>query len=126
MKREFYRTVSDFLDDPQFRNWVLTGIDEKGWEEWIKIHPDQRQLVIEARNLLWAMGVNQYEMSTEETEEALRENWDHIRKLQATSPRQYWLSMPKYAAAVIVIVLGFIWSSEERRVGKEGETERAV
>lgn len=109
MKREFYRTVSDFLDDPQFRNWVLTGIDENGWEEWIKIHPDRRQLVIEARNLLLAMGVNQYEVSTEATEEALRENWDHIRKLQTTSPRQYWLSMAKYAAAVIVILLGFMW-----------------
>ena len=107
MNRDLYRTVSDFLDDPHFRAWVLTGVDSDGWEKWMAAHPERRQLAAEARHFILAMGVPDAEVTERSTEDALTESLETIRRLE--NPVIRMSRYLKYAAAVLLFAAGIGW-----------------
>ena len=53
MSYEDFGTL-DFLADPEFRNWVLDPNlnSNEFWDKWIAAHPEQRETIILAREIL--------------------------------------------------------------------------
>ena len=64
--REF--TISDFLEEPSFRSWVLEqdATAAAFWEEWLRNNPDKREEVTEARQWLQVMGSATFVPSAED------------------------------------------------------------
>lgn len=58
-------TVSFFVMDESFRNWVLTGEDTY-WENWLQNHPEKAAEVEEAKHLIQTMHFREDELSTEQ------------------------------------------------------------
>jgi transmembrane sensor len=111
MQRELYKTIEDFLQDPSFRRWVQEGIDDDGWEEWMKQTSDNIGIAGEAQLVLLAMGSRESVVSETETEKALQETWQKIgssgRAVRTIVPRQSrWMFA---AAAVLLLGIGLGW-----------------
>lgn len=64
--REF--TISDFLQEPSFRSWVLEqdATATAFWEDWIRSNPDRREEVMQARQWLQVMGSATFVPSAED------------------------------------------------------------
>ncbi len=107
MQRESFHTVSHFLDDASFREWVLTGVGDEDWSRWLENNPHKSQLAREARNILLALGTHQGGPSFTETEHALTESWKRINDLgkEAIWSRLRW----KIPAAILLLALGLSW-----------------
>lgn len=101
-KRNHYTEIVEFLTDQSFQLWILSKIDEQGWEEWTLENQQRAKLVQDARLLLLAMKVPENTIPPSELNTALQLTWDKIeeRKNQFKSPKtskifylkKYWLS----------------------------------
>lgn len=79
-KRNTYTQIEDFLSDDSFRSWILSKIDNDGWEEWTLESLQRAKLVEDARLLLLAMKVPENEFSTSDIHKALQSTWAKIRE----------------------------------------------
>lgn len=96
------------LNDSRFVSWVREGQHESYWNAWIKEHPDDLETLKDARAIVRGLPVRISQIDDEEIEysfEALQQ------KLGTTENRQTILMRPyfKYAAAVILLLLGSLW-----------------
>ena len=109
-KRNNYTEIEDFLADESFRLWILSKIDEQGWEEWTLENRQRAKLVEDARLVLLAMRVPESNLSSNEVHEALQETWRRIEqkeelslkasKIKKLKLQRYWIS--GVAAAILV------------------------
>ena len=44
-KRNKYTEIEDFLSDESFQSWILSKIDNDGWEEWTLESTERAKLV---------------------------------------------------------------------------------
>ena len=68
--------LEDFLADTEFKNWVLnpTPASQLFWEKWMDAHPDQRQTILSAREILLTFQFQKAEtIPTTEKNELLKE-----------------------------------------------------
>jgi transmembrane sensor len=79
-KRNYYIEIEDFLADQSFQLWVLSKIDEQGWEEWTLENQKRAKLVEDARLLLLAMKVPANKISSSELTAALLSTWIKIEE----------------------------------------------
>ncbi|WP_417941634.1 FecR family protein [Flavobacterium sp. RS13.1] len=79
-KRNYYIEIEDFLADQSFQLWVLSKIDDQGWEEWTLENQQRAKLVEDARLLLLAMKVPENKISYSELSTALQSTWIKIRE----------------------------------------------
>lgn len=79
-KRNYYIEIEDFLADQSFQLWVLSKIDEQGWEEWTLENQQRAKLVEDARLLLLAMKVPVNKISSSELTAALQSTWIKIEE----------------------------------------------
>ncbi len=58
MTKKTYNTISDFLNDPSFKNWALNSqlSDVTFWDSWLENNFSKKDLVYEARDIL--LGIN--------------------------------------------------------------------
>jgi transmembrane sensor len=108
-----YRTfdVPDFLEDEHFTQWVLkpNAEHEAFWTNWIRLHPDRREIVEQARQL--AANID----FTETWTDGERNDMWHFIQAQTAAPEQtpvrnllrFW-RLP-YAAALTVLLLAAGW-----------------
>ncbi|WP_163401179.1 FecR family protein [Flavobacterium fluviatile] len=99
-KRNHYTELEDFLADKSFQLWVLSKIDEQGWEEWTLEKQQRAKLVEDARLLLLAMKVPAHKISSSEITAALQSTWLKIEVKENGSKtikhnsvkylKQYW------------------------------------
>lgn len=111
MHRKHYQTTEDYLLDPSFRRWTLQGIDDDGWEKWMKQASDNTNLAREAQLVLLAMGLQESHISKTETEKALQATWQKIEsfspEIQAALPRRFpWMLV---TAAMLLLGIGIGW-----------------
>jgi len=109
-KRNNYTNIEDFLADDSFQLWILSKIDEQGWEEWTLENLERAKLVEDARLLLLAMKVPDSKLTSNEVHEALKETWQKIEQREFLSQKtlqlkkkkmqRYWIS--GIAAAILV------------------------
>lgn len=109
-KRNNYIEIEDFLADESFQLWILSKVDEQGWEEWTLENLQRAKLVEDARLVLLAMRVPESKLSSNEVHEALQQTWRKIEhreelsqqtsKIKKLKTQRYWIS--GIAAAVLV------------------------
>ncbi|WP_278021701.1 hypothetical protein [Flavobacterium ginsengisoli] len=109
-KRNNYIEIEDFLADESFQLWILSKVDEQGWEEWTLENLQRAKLVEDARLVLLAMRVPESKLSSNEVHEALQETWRKIEhreelsqqssKIKKLKIRRYWIS--GVAAAILI------------------------
>ena len=102
-KRNYYIEIEDFLADQSFQLWILSKIDEQGWEEWTLENQQRAKLVEDARLLLLAMKVPQNKISSSELIIALQSTWIKIEERENGNKtikhypvkylRQYWIGI---------------------------------
>ena len=63
-------TIFDFLSDQDFINWVKNPTPDKDryWQLWLETHPDCREAMLEARELILSM---KFQLPTASHEEKL-------------------------------------------------------
>jgi ferric-dicitrate binding protein FerR (iron transport regulator) len=54
MSNKDYSTIEDFISDSSFVNWVNKSqlSDVKFWDHWIQLHPNQQQMVADAKDVI--------------------------------------------------------------------------
>lgn len=112
MQRDQYSTTEEFLNDPSFRNWILTGTEKEEWEEWLITRPELVPRVEEARLFLLATGVQEDNLSSTELKQSLGETWEkiHDRENEETvSVRSLNLWRWAGVAAVLLLSFGLAW-----------------
>ncbi|KUJ62333.1 iron dicitrate transport regulator FecR [Flavobacteriaceae bacterium CRH] len=112
-KRNNYTEIEDFLADESFQLWILSKIDEQGWEEWTLENRQRAKLVEDARLLLLAMKVTDANLSQNDILEALESTWskieekenfyNHTSKSTTRFLQKHWLSCA--AAAILLIFI---------------------
>jgi len=115
-KRNNYIEIEDFLADESFQLWILSKVDEQGWEEWTLENLQRAKLVEDARLVLLAMRVPESHLSSNDVHEALKETWRKIEQKEELSQetsknkklkiQRYWIS--GVAAAILVGVFS-VW-----------------
>jgi transmembrane sensor len=115
-KRNNYTEIEDFLADESFQLWILSKVDEQGWEEWTLENLQRAKLVEDARLVLLAMRVTESNLSSNEVHEALQETWRKIEQREELSKQtsktkklrieRYWIS--GIAVAILVGIFS-VW-----------------
>ena len=115
-KRNYYIEIEDFLSDESFQIWILSKVDEQGWEEWTLENQQRAKLVEDARLLLLAMKVPNTVISSSELNTALQSTWVKIEELEKLNKsnknltvkylKKYWFA--GVAAAVFFAFLS-LW-----------------
>ncbi|UPZ14481.1 FecR family protein [Flavobacterium humidisoli] len=115
-KRNNYIEIEDFLADESFQLWILSKVDEQGWEEWTLENLQRAKLVEDARLALLAMRVPESKLSSNEVHEALQQTWRKIEqreelsqqtsKIKKLKAQRYWISG---AAAAILVGIFSVW-----------------
>lgn len=115
-KRNYYIEIEDFLSDESFRTWILSKVDEQGWEEWTLENQQRAKLVEDARLLLLAMKVPNTIISSSELNIALQSTWIKIEERENGNKstksdtvrylKKYWLTG---AAAAIFFAFLSVW-----------------
>lgn len=112
-KRNYYIEIEDFLSDESFRTWILSKVDEQGWEEWTLENQHRAKLVEDARLLLLAMKVPYTIVSSSELNLALQSTWIKIEEIENLNKstendgvrylKKYWLT-----GAAAAVFFGFL------------------
>ncbi|MEN2399476.1 FecR family protein [Flavobacterium sp. MC2016-06] len=114
-KRNNYTEIEDFLIDESFQLWVLSKIDEDGWEDWTLENRQRAKLVEDARLLLLAMKVQDTPLSSNQIRTALESTWKKIedkeflvisKSSKIKKIQRYWLSG---VAASLIFSLLSVW-----------------
>lgn len=60
MNNKKYNSITDFLEDDSFKNWVLhkNGTDVNFWEFWISNNPEKKDVVNQAKNVVLGVSFN--------------------------------------------------------------------
>ncbi|MFB9080502.1 FecR family protein [Flavobacterium procerum] len=106
-KRNNYTDIEDFLSDESFQLWILSKIDEQGWEEWTLENLQRAKLVEDARLLLLSMKVPNMELTSDQIHEGLKATWKKIEDKENnlrentsfSNSFRYWLAG---AAAILI------------------------
>jgi transmembrane sensor len=112
MQRNHYSTTEELLNDPSFRNWILTGAETEEWEQWLITRPELVSRVEEARLFLLATGVQEESLSATELQQSLDETWEkiHEREQEPQLGNRSW-NFWRWAgvAAAVLVVFGVAW-----------------
>ncbi|MCE6991961.1 FecR family protein [Dyadobacter sp. CY323] len=115
MKSYHHFSVEDFFWDDAFRNWVLrpTREDHLVWEQWLEENPEKANLILQARELVGALGPAGVDLPVPEKNEAIGKIMgrfdayavnDESRTHKLFSLRSRWM-----AAASLVLLFGAAW-----------------
>jgi transmembrane sensor len=125
-KRNYYIEIEDFLSDESFQTWILSKVDEQGWEEWTLENQQRAKLVENARLLLLAMKVPNTIISSPELNAALQSTWIKIEEIQNLNKntqnhtvkylKKYWL--PGVAAALFFAFMS-VWIYNNQFITKQ-------
>jgi transmembrane sensor len=104
MKDINFYTTEDFVQDLNFRKWVLGKLPQKDtfWEDWLADNPQKASMVEEAKTLVVATRINEMEHYNHENTEGIANIMSQIK------PINKWLKYRKIVAiaATVVLVLG--------------------
>lgn len=95
------------LKKPEFKQWVLNPTDESNyyWENWLKQHPDNRESVLKARELILRLRFHEGTLTEKEKERMFK---NIISGKEWASPPTSSISRfkPLRYAAVLVLAIG--------------------
>jgi len=108
MTNKTYHNISDFLNDPSFKNWALKTklSDVSFWDYWLENNLDKKDLVKEAKDVIIGLQFKENPVS----EEKINYEWSAFEKKilekQKTHKRAFSMKN-KWIAIAAIIVLFF-------------------
>lgn len=108
-------SLGEFIWDKSFRNWVLnpTREDDEVWQNWLVAHPEKREMVERARQLVLSIRPINDSLSTPEKRKAVERI---VERLETRNPENVErVHFPWYAgravriAAMLVLLVGLAW-----------------
>lgn len=114
INRDFY-LIDDFVWDEDFRLWVLHNTPERDeyWKAWLSRHPEKREDIMTARDIVNAVSIKEVEVSDEELELSIQnillqiEDDKPAEQVSAPAPpvqKQGWIKYAAIAAVVLVVL----------------------
>lgn len=106
--------IRNFLNDDQFRKWVLTPDAESDayWSDWLDAHPEHRETVADARELLRLVGPDE----DLDIETARQEVWSRI-SYSILTPKIRSVRWWQYAAVFLGLLVlaggALIWKNQQ-------------
>lgn len=108
-------SLGEFVWDKPFRNWVLnpTREDDETWQTWLAAHPEKREVVDRARQLVLSIRTVNAPLSNAEKRKAVEriverlEARDLDRAEEIPSPWYNWRAVR--IAAMLVFLVGLGW-----------------
>jgi transmembrane sensor len=97
-------TIRDFLHHELFRKWVINPDHDTNifWDNWLAEHPDKREMIEQAKDILLLIGAEEYEPGTEDQQEVWTKILTTIHaKKRVVLPR--WVL--RYAAVFLALVM---------------------
>ncbi len=108
MKRIDSYRLEDFVQDPDFQNWVLdeSDVNASFWKEWSLQHPEKYDLIEQAKSLVVALQFNAIELE----QDAMRKSVDRILKeTEEKGWRPAWRIAGAAAAVLVLAMLAGQW-----------------
>ncbi len=115
---KFFQSVEEVLSDELFQAWYLKSDAGKAtaWEQWLKQHPSQQQLVNEAVACMQAIIIKEHDIPAAQVEASSQRLMDSLSnastpviEMNTARRRNWWWSA---AAAVLLVVAGtYLWTS---------------
>ena len=108
-------SLGEFVWDKSFRNWVLnpTREDDETWQNWLAAHPDKREMVERARQLVLSIRPANASLSNPEKRKAVERIVERLetrnlnRAEEGHSP--WYAGRVVRIAAMLVLLAGFGW-----------------
>ena len=107
--------LKDFMSDPYFRAWVKNNTTDADnfWEKWIAEHPEKKDDVLKARELLQGIWTTFDEIDDAEIEHRIEVIKHQLNPIVATPSRSFsWFDNRYWSiAAAVVLLVGavFLW-----------------
>lgn len=107
-------SLGEFVWDKSFRNWVLnpTREDDETWQNWLAAHPEKREMVERARQLVLSIRPANASLSNPEKRKAVKRIVERLEERNLDRADDY---SPWYAgrvariAAMLVLLAGVGW-----------------
>ena len=101
--------LAQLLQDPSFTHWVFRTDDSAvaKWEQWIASHPEHREMVAEAAQMVRGVPFARRAMS----EGQVAQSWHELQQqLKRNQPSQRLVTLPWFraAAAAVIILSGLV------------------
>ena len=114
---DHYRDFSlgEFVWDKAFRNWVLnpTREDDETWQNWLSAHPEKRETVERARQLVLSIRPANASLANPEKRKAVERIVERLeaRSLDHTEERHlhWYTGRAERIAAMVVLLAGLGW-----------------
>ena len=100
-------TIEDFLADPEFKKWVLNP-DRRSqifWDQWIEVHPHQRDNIRAARELILLFKFNEAEIVSEEDKSTILKNIIENDEVKSSNHKFRWRSFLGIAASLAIAII---------------------
>lgn len=108
-------SLGEFVWDKAFRNWVLnpTREDDETWQNWLAAHPEKRETVERARQLVLSIRPANASLSNPEKRKAVERIVERLeaRNLDHTGDRHlhWYTGRAVRIAAMLVLLAGLGW-----------------
>ncbi|TRX58419.1 DUF4974 domain-containing protein [Fulvivirga sp. M361] len=106
--------IEDFLTDDEFVRWVKNADPELElfWTKWLRLYPEKRDLLMEARQLILSMNFSPYKPKEEVKERSLdfilSETKASVPIQRMRNTRKSFIGWKVAGALVVVIMAGFL------------------
>lgn len=124
--------LDDFVQDLFFRKWVLGKLPSENqfWENWLKIHPEKKAIVEEAKSLVIASQIEENEVPSQQIQDEITAI---LYRTEPKSKRLYTQTWFRVAASVALFI-SMAWfytksdfylqkNTDKHRFSKATETE---
>lgn len=104
-------SVTDFICDEYFQDWILHPDEEKEafWQSWIDKNPGKKEIIEQAGKVLQCLEFREHFPTKEQIRLALAKNMEMITVRQAHRPiESKWIWLRRWAAAAIFIGIVFL------------------
>ncbi|MCC5928480.1 MAG: DUF4974 domain-containing protein [Cyclobacteriaceae bacterium] len=134
MKNKNYR-LEDFLLNIEFIRWVKSpdSVNNLYWSSWLNAHPENKEIVEEARRLLLSIQYHDPEQDSLQLERVLEQVLKYSHPLKKKSDTWLWRFVPPHriydlgrVAAVILFFLVFTFLIKNHQVTVPAETTSEV
>lgn len=129
---DHYRDFSlgEFVWDQPFRNWVLnpTREDDEAWQSWLAAHPDKRETVERARQLVLSIRPVNATLSHPEKRMAVERIVERLeaRTAEEAVPARWQTRSLVRMVAMIVLLAGLSWAFWLRNQPRTTDYEQLV
>lgn len=119
MQHKEYNTITDFLEDYSFKNWVyqknLTDINF--WESWLQKNSEKKVLVNDAKNILLGISFNKKTVSPEKVNFEWKKLENSIQKKTLhTKNRKYKMQFSIAASILLLISIGLYFTQQNTKI----------